>query len=753
MSSRNEKRILLVAFLILFSALVLFSRAGAESAKKGAVFGKVIDSRTGTGIGWTNVLLIETEQGASTHANGDFHLLMVSPGRYNVMASHLGFRNEIKSIFVSPNDTVYVSFYLNPSAIQLRDATVTAAMDDTLTSVDHNSAIKIGSGKLQRELGLTIAETINAEPGIAQRSMGPAPARPVLRGLSGDRLMILEDNHRTGDLSATSSDHAVAIDPLTADNVEVIRGAETLLYGPGVIGGIVNINRKIIPPGSIHKIQGDLSLQGESVNNGASFGIGLEAPVNPFVIKVDGSLRRAGDINTPEGRLFNTDIQTTNAGLGVSLPRPWGLIGASGTYYDTEYGIPGGFIGAHPNGVSIEMNRKNFDLITRFHSPLPQIRKVELSYSFARYYHAEWESNGNLGMEFGVLMDNLDAKMHLSEHAFFDEGVLGAWSELRNYATGGLSFTPPTKETQFGIYLYEQKRIGVFQTKGAVRYDFKDVRPEREFHSIVIGHVRQRTFSGLSSALSLSFPVNRGILAGTNIIYSWRAPTVEELFSRGPHLAAYSYEIGNPDLNAERGLGIEFFLDGRLSSLKGRITLFRNSFKDYIFPSFSGKLSATRNDLYEYYYKGRDALMTGAEANLDWDFAPQWNLHWVLSYVRGDLTERNVPMPLIPPLGGRLGVMYRISCWTISFDALGSFSQDRLYVAEAPDSEPEDATSAWLRFDFSVQVQKPWMGFLHTAVFSVDNLTDTEYRNHLSRVKVIMPEPGRNVKLTYKLFI
>lgn len=749
---RRVQTFFLVCFLIV-SAFALLNRANAKPVAAGAIVGKVVDSRTGAGIGWANVVIMDTYHGVSSHSNGEFHIFMVPPGKYTIKASHLGFRDKLKMVEVAEGDTAIVEFFLNPSTIQLREVTLSGVRDDSISSLDNDPAIKLSGRELQRELGLTIAETVDESPGIAQRSMGPAPARPVLRGLSGDRLMILEDNKRTGDLSATSSDHAVAIDPMTANDVEVIRGAETLLFGPGAIGGVINVNRRIIPMGNIHRFQGSASLQSESVNEGTSFGINICTPVKHLALKMDGSYRRASDIQTPVGTLSNTDIQTTNAGVGLSLPRSWGVIGVSGKSYDSEYGIPGGFVGAHPNGVSIEMNRRNLELMTRIYPATPQIRQVEVSYSFARYYHAEWESDGNLGMEFGVLMDNLDVKTHLDKHFVFDQGVFGAWGELRNYATGGLSFTPETREKQVGVYLYEQKKMGILQSKYAIRFDSKEVIPEREFTSVVIGHVRKRSFSGLSSAVSFELPLYRDTYFGTNIIRSWRAPTVEELFSRGPHLAAYSYEIGNPDLDAERGLGLEVFLDGRLSSLNGRLTLFRNSFSDYIFPSFSGKLSAARADLYEYYYKGRDAMMTGMEANLDWDLTPSWNLHGVLSYVRGELSERNVPMPLMPPLGGKLGMMYRFNGWTFNIDALGAFEQDRLYVAEDPDAIPEDETSSWLRFDISVQMQKPWKGLLHVAVLSVDNLTDTEYRNHLSRVKVIMPEPGRNVKLTYKVYI
>ena len=196
--------------------------------------------------------------------------------------------------------------------------------------------------------------------------MGPAPARPVLRGLSGDRLLVLEDGERTGDLSATSSDHAVAIEPMTTERIEVVRGPGTMLYGSNALGGVVNVVRGYVPAEQPQGRNGSFTWQAESVTGGLSAGLAFEQPLGPLAMRFDSSLRNAGDVSTPRGPLANTDIRTGNGSLGVSLVRPWGHLGVSGSLYDSEYGIPPDPEGGHPLGISILLERQHLESRAEF---------------------------------------------------------------------------------------------------------------------------------------------------------------------------------------------------------------------------------------------------------------------------------------------------------------------------------------------------------------------------------------------------
>lgn len=737
-------RAFLRAGLLLAGSLWATAALSATAISRAVVMGWVEDADSREKLGWVNVILAEAERGLATDEHGYFFFGNVPAGTHTLRATRIGYRETVRSVTVRADDTLRVTIRLGGLPLQLSEV-VTVAEADRHGAVSHDPVVELCGGRLQRQLGTTISETVKEEPGVSQRSMGPAPARPVLRGLGGNRLAMLEDGLPTGDLSASSADHAVAIEPMTADRIEIFRGPETLLFGPAVLGGVIDVRREVIARTRPRRATGALTLQGESVNDGGSGGISGTLPMGSFVARTSGSLRSTGDLVTPDGRLKNTSLRTGNGALGVSYVRPWGAIGTGASWYDSEYGIPGGFVGAHPHGVAIEMNRRRWDAAAEWQPAGALVRRIEADYSFARYYHAEFESNGDLGMEFGVLSDHASAHVHFGPHVLFDEGAAGISGERRDYATGGLTFTPATVEWSGAAFLYEKKRVGVALIQGAVRYDRRDVLPELERQSYYIGPIREREFDGVSGSLGGEIPVLNAGVAGATLTRSWRAPTIEELFSEGPHLAAYSYELGNPRLRAEGGWGAELSFRRSSGRLQGRAAVFRNAFDGFVFPRNTGRFSPRRADLYEYQYSGLDAVMQGGELSASLEATRGLVIRGTLSYVRGELTDEEKPLPMIPPLTGMLGAEIHAAPWTWVIEAHGASAQTRV-------DEFEEPTAEWLRLDAAVQWQKSSSGLLHSVVCSAENVTNTEYRNHLSRVKAIMLEPGVNLKLIYRVY-
>jgi iron complex outermembrane receptor protein len=226
---------------------------------------------------------------------------------------------------------------------------------------------------------------------------------------------------------------------------------------------------------------------------------------------------------------------------------------------------------------------------------------------------------------------------------------------------------------------------------------------------------------------------------------------VEELFSGGPHLAAYSYEIGNPELGAETGWLLEAGVEARVTGLTVHLRGFRQEFQNYIFPSFTGRMSPRRADLFEYRTVGRDARHLGAELDVNWH-DPRWRAQLGASLVNAHLTDGGA-LPSVPPASARLQVVRTWRAWEAGVQLSGTRAQNQVYRAEDPDALPEACTAGWLRLDLMTGWRGVLGGRLHQLDLRLDNALDLEYRNHLSRVRSVMPEAGRNAKLVWRVWV
>ena len=245
-----------------------------------------------------------------------------------------------------------------------------------------------------------------------------------------------------------------------------------------------------------------------------------------------------------------------------------------------------------------------------------------------------------------------------------------------------------------------------------------------------------------SGSLGALLQLTGQLRIGASLGRAFRTPDVNELYSEGPHLAAYAFEIGNPSLETERGLGIDVF--GRLAEQRfsAEVTWFRNAITGYVFPLETGELSRVRLPIYQF--ESEDAVLTGFESVLGWLMPGGLEFEAVASYVRGTIRATDEPIPLMPPLQGRLAVGYSPVDWFVEAEARVAARQERTGMFERP-------TDGYAVFDLSGGMRLTLDGRLHVVTLRIENLGDTEYRNHLSRVKEIMPEAGRALSVSYRV--
>ena len=728
---------------LLFVIFLIHTVESTSLARDSFISGQVIDAEAGTPLVDVHIYLLHQAEETSlfrTGRAGQFRFDKIAPGTYTLRFERVGYETLDQEIVVNADSTA-ITVKLKHSPHQLGEVVVTPG-DEEHAHFEKTTDLSLSAQQIDQQMGATIAETLSGEVGIAQRTMGRAAARPVVRGMGGDHLLILEDGGRTGDKSASSADHAVAIDPTTATNIEITRGPASLIYGSGTLGGVVNVKRETIPQTLPHRATMNLTFQGESVNSGLTGTTGLTIPIGDLAWRLELNRRYTDDTHTPIGILENTSLSQTNFSTGASMVKDWGHFGISGGSYRSDYGIPGSPEG-HIQGVTIDLDRQRYEGNFEYGFQQSFLEKLKVHSTYTRYQHQEIESNNRLGVEFGVLTTNVSALAYMRGDA-----VAGVWGEYRDHATGGFYWTPHTREMSLAGFYLKQKRLNEDLTlQGAIRYDVRRIEPFKEGIITRAGAVEQRDFGGVSSAVSGIYHWNDRLEAGTTLMKTFRTPGIEELFSDGPHLASYSYEIGNAELGSENGFGTEAFLRYSAKRLKLNVTVFRNQIYSYLNPINTGEKewgSGAAGWLWIYQYRGQNAILGGAEFSAEAEIIPRLQAQASMSYVRGTLADSESPLERIPPLNGKVALRYVTRPLNFHITARISDGQHRL-------GEFEEATDGYIVYDAGFQFSFPWWQLQHQAVVTVENIFDTEYRQHLSRIKSVMPEPGRNVKLLYRL--
>ncbi len=583
--------------------------------------------------------------------------------------------------------------------------------------------------ELQRRLAGSLAETLASEPGLAVTSMGPGSAQPVIRGLGGDRILMLEDGERVGDQFASGPDHATALDPSSARRIEVIRGPGAILYGSNALGGVINVVRDDVPSSVPHHLTGAFTLQGQSVSNAAGGSLNVTYGLTEHIpVRLEFTRRTSGDLKTPAGTLNNTNTDLLEVSGGTSWVDDRGHVGATFRYYDNDYGIPGGFIGGHEAGVRVEMERTATRLRGLFR-PEGGFETIEIGAGHTWYEHKEIEPPNILG----TLFDRQTVSGEiLARHASwgpFSSGGVGSRASWESFGFGGGLYTPNSTHTSFAIFALEEVDLEPVRLEAGLRYDWARARPHREDPTSDIGHIRTRSFAAASGSVGALARVTRHVTVGASLARAFRTPSINELYSEGPHLAAYAFEVGNPSLDTERGSGIDLFTRVTGNRLNAEMTLFRNAISGYVFPLETGELSRVRLPIFQFH--GEDAVLAGFESAIEWAVVGDLTVEAVASYVRGriaaadehqhDVRERRTlgALPLIPPLQGRFAVGYAPRDWFVEAETRVAARQDRTGPFES-------ATDGYAVFDLSAGIRITVRGRLN--VITVRGGEPRQYR-------------------------
>jgi len=614
---------------------------------------------------------------------------------------------------------------------RLRDVVVTAVplkqnADQLVTPV----SVLAGS-ELDDARSGTIGQTVAGVPGVQTTAFGAGAGRPVIRGLDGSRVSVLSDGLGSEDVSNVSQDHAVTIEPFLADQIEILKGPSTLLYGSGAIGGVVNIVDGRIPEAApANGFGGRAQVNYDSVSDGRTGMFRADLGGDGFALHADGLERRDGDYDIPGRTLDNSWVHTKTGAVGGSLLGDWGYLGLSVSRYLNNYGNPAepGDPATGDPAVRVSMAQTRYDLKGGLNAPFAGIDKAEFSVGHTDYAHVEYE-----GDEAGTRFTNdaNEGRVQLT-HAPLGGwvGAFGLQAFDRDFAAvGEESFVPPTKTRGLGLFLTEQKEWDRLKVELGVRGDRQtsdpDDGPARDFHPLSVSAGLAWRFD---SAWHLSFNLDR----------AQRAPAEEELFSNGPHAASATFEIGDANLRKETANQAEIGLHYHSDWVEAKIAAYYNRYDDFIYLADTGRVE---DDFPVRQWSQGDATFRGGEAEATFHLARNASGHYDLR-VWGDTVratlEQGGNLPRIPAARFGSELSWRNDDWRASLGAVRYFSQDDVaaFETETPGFTLVNARVAWSFFN---DERQSWEAFVNA-----DNLTNQTARLSTSLIKDQAPLPGRN---------
>ena len=689
----------------------------------------------------------------------------------------------------------------NKDAVRVLDALTVESSPLGTKTTDVTQAWSVLSGdELQRSKGLTIAETLSNVPGVSQTQFGPTANRPIIRGMDKFRVRVLQNGTDSFDVSAQSEDHAVPIDPLMVDRIEILRGSSALLHGGSAIGGVVNVIDRSIPTSPYDSPGASLRSSYNSVNDGWNYGAMAFGGSDKLSFQINGFKRDYNDYDAPtfytedhhdgsvEGpfnKVKNSHGVSSSVGLGGSYLLDSGFAGFSFSSYENDYGVPG----EHAvNETLIEMKNDRFEFRSEIEvSDSDWLTGIDLNIGYGDYKHSEsgfeeengtrdWHTHSTYlreGFEGRIAFNHEigDLRGVFGLHGIFDEfKIQGEESIL-----GGLSKPTPNNppissedSSKIALFLIEEYDLNQDTTLNAgIRWE----SIERDYES-TISDREDTTFSasgGVSHDLSEIWNISG------NLSYSERAPDTAELYSDGAHHATESFEIGNPNLDTESAVGVEVIIRKTVGKVTGQFSAFHTKYNDYVFLEDAEQVrdgegnlgdqpgpNGTLGDEDDTFASGAEGLpvknyeavkaeFQGIEVEVDWLAmeSPSWNL-MLSAYgdmVRGKNKTESTNLARIP--AARLGIGFEVQQEKLDFGMklTRSLKQDRV---AAHGDHSEEPTAAYTVVNAFASYDVDFGDSVGEFFIKGNNLTDELAYNHSSVLKQYAPLPGRSVELGLK---
>ena len=631
----------------------------------------------------------------------------------------------------------------------------------------------LAGDELQNKLAGTLGATLANELGVSATGYGAGASRPVMRGLEGARVQILQNGLSVGDVSSISADHAVANPIQNAHQIEILRGASALVYGSGSSGGLVNVVNDRIVTSMPDMVSGAINTSYETVNQGKTANIEVDAPAGPLALHFDSAVSNSNNyqipgyaeqggpnanwsinpnqpVNVPySGKLPFSYSNQNSLGLGATYIRTDGYTGVSLERMNHNYGIPtydGGFI---------QQSQNRYDFSHQTNDPFDGFSSIKVSAANTNYQHTEFTNAGVAATQWNNTAT--EARVEMMHKEFLgSKGVIGAQVNgatlnATDLSSNNYAIVPQTKSNSSALFWVEEGRYGPVKTSLGTRYSYAGQNPNlaTQFPSPSSQGVpssygpptlQNRQFNLMSYSAGGMLDVARGYGLGLSYTVSQRAPTPQELYSYGPHDSTATFDIGSANLATETSHNVELSFQKTLGLFRSKASLYRNQFSNYIYGFYTGAYS-TVNNFSVVQASQASANIKGAEGELTYN----WNQNGVGGRVFGDISQGsfnaggNLPLQPAPRLGSELA--YQRDGWLTSATYIYSYQQNRLATWEVGPTPSYNLVNANL--SYTERVGKiNWTGYV-----MLKNLLNEEIRYATSpmAVRLYAPQPGRSL--------
>ena len=713
--------------------------APPQPAAARALSGRVTDT-TGSPLAQVRVTVPEVNRTTITDLDGRYQLRSIPSGTYGVSFALVGYAPQVKRVVVRDAD-VTLDATLQPTLVELPDLQVTASPLATTSLTSPQPVSVMSCQDVQAHRAASLGETVSQLPGVHSFSTGSGIGKPVIRGLSSTRVLVLENGQRV-ESQQWGDEHGPQVEAAEASRIEVIRGPASVLYGSDAIGGVVNVITPALPDAIGRSSFGRGSVVAAySTNNEQPDGtLSLEGASGGLGARASFTGRTSSDVSTPTGDLPNTAGNTVNGSGAVGYRGSWGSVSTTYTHRDERIEI-------HEDPAE-DPNATPFQRIgdDRFNitGQLPAgASHFDVDFGYERNNRREFEEAGATDVGLGLRSHTYTGDVRLY-HAPTGtvSGIIGI-SGLRNTFDkfGEESLIPSNAYDDVGAYIFEQGEWGRWNLSAGARYDYRKLDVENDEELGVLA--QSRTYSSVTGNLGVLYRVADPVALVLNVGRGYRAPTAFDLFSNGVHEGTVRFERGDSTLHNETSINTDLSLRVQTRNLTAEVGAFANYISDFIFPNPTGQIDPESGFEIFDIVQG-DARLTGFESALQYHATPWLHFRATADYVRGQNRTTDLPLPFIPPFRASYGVRFesnREGLLQNAYFSIGGETNARQTKLDPEDFAPPGYTLAEFGGGFQVPVGARTM----SVDIQVRNAFDKLYASFLSRYKTYAPDPGRNL--------